>query len=106
MSLPETTSAERGLLVVAGRPDAISRKGVERARSWLETEIDTMEVRGGDFPMRDDRLAALVVLGGVAHSDRLEGFLERARQAAREENAREEEQEDNTLTDDRIDGLL
>jgi len=107
MGLPDTTSAERGLLVVAGRPNAISRKGVERARSWLETEIDTMEVRGGDFPIRDDRLAALVLLGGVAHSDRLEGFLERARQASREEKAREEKQEgDNTLTDDRIDGLL
>jgi len=66
-----------------------------------------MEVRGGDFPMRDDRLAALVLLGGVAHSDRLEGFLERARQASREEKAREEQQGgDNTLTDDRIDGLL
>jgi len=108
MSLPETTSAERGLLVVAGRPDAISRKGVERARSWLETEIETMEVRGGDFPTRDDRLAALVLLGGVAHSDRLEGFLERARQAAREEKEREEAAEDDSsgLTDDRIDGLL
>ena len=105
MGLPETTSAERGLLVVAGRSDAISRKGVERARSWLETEIDTMEVRGGDFPMRDDRLAALVLLGGVAHSDRLDGFLERARQAAREEGEREET-DDRSLTDDRIDGLL
>jgi cell division GTPase FtsZ len=108
MSLPETTSAERGLLVVAGRPDAISRKGVERARSWLETEIGTMEVRGGDFPTRDDRLAVLVLLGGVAHSDRLERFLERARQAASEEKAREEAAEDDSsgLTDDRIDGLL
>jgi cell division GTPase FtsZ len=103
LSLPETTSAERGLLVVAGRSDAISRKGVERARSWLETEIETMEVRGGDFPTRDDRLAALVLLGGVAHSDRLDGFLERARQAAR---ANERDAADNSLTDDRIDGLL
>ncbi|MEF8856146.1 MAG: tubulin/FtsZ family protein [Haloplanus sp.] len=105
MSLPDTTSAERGLLVVAGRPDAISRKGVERARSWLETEVDTMEIRGGDFPMRDDRLGALVLLGGVVHSDRLDGFLERARQATREENERED-QDSSGLTDDRIDGLL
>jgi len=106
LSLPDTTSAERGLLVVAGRPDAISRKGVESARSWLETEMDTMEVRGGDFPTRDDRLASLVLLGGVAHSDRLEGFLERARQAANEEKRREETTESSELTDDRIDGLL
>jgi hypothetical protein len=45
----------------------------------------------------------LVLLGGVAHSDRLDGFLERARQAAR---ANERDAADNSLTDDRIDGLL
>jgi cell division GTPase FtsZ len=106
LSLPDTTSAERGLLVVAGRPTAISRKGVERARSWLETELDTMEVRGGDFPLSDDRLAALVLLGGVSDSDRLDGFLARARQAAREEEERAEEDASTALQDDRIDGLL
>jgi cell division GTPase FtsZ len=109
LSLPDSTAAERGLLVVAGRPERISRKGVERARSWLETELDTMEVRGGDFPLEGDRLASLVLLGGVANSDRLEGFLERARQAAREEERRAEDDEEDAATalaDDRIDGLL
>jgi cell division GTPase FtsZ len=106
LSLPDTTSAERGLLVVAGRPERISRKGVERARSWLETELDTMEVRGGDFPLDDDRIAALVLLGGVANSDRLDEFLERARLAAKEEADREDVDSSSTLQDDRIDGLL
>jgi cell division GTPase FtsZ len=108
LSLPDATRAERGLLVAAGRPGAISRKGVERARSWLETELDTMEIRGGDFPLREDRLASLVLLGGVTDSDRLDAFLARARQAAEEQSAREEESEDATasLEDDRIDGLL
>ncbi|WP_248897510.1 tubulin/FtsZ family protein [Haloplanus halobius] len=105
LSLPDTTSAERGLLVVAGRPETISRKGVEHARSWLETELDTMEVRGGDFPRQSDQLASLVLLGSVADSDRLDGFLDRARQAAREEE-QAEENEGTTLQDDRIDGLL
>ena len=105
LSLPDTTSAERGLLVVAGRPETISRKGVERARSWLETELDTMEVRGGDFPLSGDRLAALVLLGGVADSDRLDGFLERARQAA-EAGTDDDEDAASALEDDRIDGLL
>ncbi|SDZ88266.1 Cell division GTPase FtsZ [Haloplanus vescus] len=103
LSLPDTTRAERGLLVVAGRPDAISRKGVEKARSWLETELETMEVRGGDFPLRQDRLASLVLLGGVADSDRLDDFLERAREAARE---KEDDDDESSLVDDRIDGLL
>ncbi|WP_435069525.1 tubulin/FtsZ family protein [Haloplanus sp. C73] len=103
LSLPDTTRAERGLLVVAGRPNAISRKGVEKARSWLETEIDSMEVRGGDFPLRQDRIASVVLLGGVADSDRLDEFLERAKQAARKA---EKEESETSLADDRIDGLL
>jgi cell division GTPase FtsZ len=102
LGLPDTTSAERGLLVVAGRPAAVSRKGVERARSWLESELDTMEVRGGDFPLDGGRLASLVLLGGVVDSDRLDDFLERAREAATEE----EEDDPSALADDRIDGLL
>ena len=106
LSLPDTTSAERGLLVVAGRPETISRKGVERARSWLETELDTMEVRGGDFPLSDDRLAALVLLGGVADSDRLDDFLERARLAVEEEQEQDDEDAASALEDERIDGLL
>jgi len=105
LGLPDTTSAERGLLVVAGRPETVSRKGVEKARSWLETELDTMEVRGGDFPLDSDRWASLVLLGGVVNSDRLDGFLERARLAAREGDDADDT-DDGTLGDDRIDGLL
>ena len=103
LALPDTTSAERGLLVIAGLPDAISRKGVEKSRSWLESELDTMAVRGGDFPLDGDRLASLVLLGGVVDSDRLDGFLSRARRAA--EDATDDDEE-SSLVDDRIDGLL
>jgi cell division GTPase FtsZ len=106
LGLPDTTSAERGLLVVAGRPEAVSRKGVERARSWLETELDTMAVRGGDFPLDGDRLASLVLLGGVVDSDRLDGFLERARLAVEDGRNEDGTPDDETLVDDRIDGLL
>ncbi len=81
MSLPDAVAADAGLLVVAGRPDRIARKGVERARTWLEEETGSMEVRGGDFPIDSDQIAALVLLGGVERSDRLEAFLERAEEA-------------------------
>ncbi|MFW6017478.1 MAG: tubulin/FtsZ family protein [Halapricum sp.] len=80
-SLPNAVEAETALLVVAGDPDRIARKGVERARSWLEEETGSFEVRGGDFPLESDRLAALVLLGGVERSSRIDEFLERARQA-------------------------
>ena len=81
MSLPNAVDAEAALLVVAGQPDRISRKGVERARSWLEEETGSLQVRGGDFPLESDRLAALVLLGGVERSQRVQEFMDRAREA-------------------------
>lgn len=81
MSLPNAVKAEAGLLVVAGEPERISRKGVERARSWVEDETGSLEVRGGDFPLDSDRIATLVLLGGVERSQRVQEFLDRAREA-------------------------
>jgi cell division GTPase FtsZ len=104
-SLPDATSADAALLVVAGRPDAIPRKGVERARRWVEEETGSLQVRGGDFPLDSDRLAALVLLGGVERSPRVEEFMERAREAEREaETPRESGAE--TWGDDRLEDLL
>jgi cell division GTPase FtsZ len=81
MSLPDAVKADAGLLVVAGRPESIARKGVERARTWIEEETGSMEVRGGDFPIDSDQLAPLVPLGGVERSTRLESFPDRAEEA-------------------------
>ena len=82
MSLPDAVEAEAALLVIAGRPERISRKGVERARSWVEEETGSLQVRGGDFPLDSERLAALVLLCGVERSRRVEEFMERAREAS------------------------
>ena len=82
MSLPDAVEAEAALLVVAGRPERISRKGVERARSWVEEETGSLQVRGGDFPLDSERLAVLVLLCGVERSRRVEEFIERAREAS------------------------
>jgi len=81
MSLPNAVEAEAGLLVIAGHPDRISRKGVERSRKYLEEETGSLQIRGGDFPLESDRLAAVVLLGGVERSQRVQEFLERAREA-------------------------
>jgi len=82
MSLPDAVEAEAALLVVAGQPERLSRKGVERARSWVEEETGSLQVRGGDFPLDSERLAALVLLCGVERSRRVEEFMERAREAS------------------------
>jgi cell division GTPase FtsZ len=89
MSLPDAVDAEAALLVVAGNPDRISRKGVERARKWVEDETGSLQVRGGDFPLETDRLGALVLLGGVERSRRVEQFMDRAREAQTREKQRQ-----------------
>ncbi len=81
MSLPNAVDAEAALVVIAGEPERIARKGVERARKWVEEETGSLQVRGGDFPLESDRLAALVLLGGVERSPRLQEFMDRAREA-------------------------
>ncbi len=107
-SLPEATSADAALLVMAGHPDSIPRKGFERARSWLEEETGSMEVRGGDFPLESERLAALVLLGGVERSPTVERFLARARQAVQETEDVESQREDavESWQDENIESLF
>jgi len=80
-SLPDATDADAALLVVAGRQETIPRKGVERARKWVEEETDSLEVRGGDFPVDSDQLAAIVLLSGVERGQRVQEFLQRASEA-------------------------
>jgi cell division GTPase FtsZ len=103
MSLQDVSTAESALLVVAGRPAAIPRKGVERARRWLEEETDSMQVRGGDFPLDSDRLAVLVVLAGLERSDAVQRFVARAEQFARDAEQRDAPE---LFQNDRLDNLL
>jgi len=74
LTLPcEITSTERALVVIAGPPAYLDRKGAERSRKWLEEATGTMEVRGGDYPVPDSEyLAAVVVLSGVSNAPRIE----------------------------------
>jgi cell division GTPase FtsZ len=99
-SLPQAVRADSALLVVAGEPDRIARKGVERARKWVEEETGSMQVRGGDFPLESDRLAALVLLGGVERSDRIDEFMERAREARQRQDQERADPKDAFQNDD------
>jgi len=101
LSLPNAVEADSALLVIAGQPDRISRKGVERARQWVEEQTGSLQVRGGDFPLESGRLASLILLGGAERSDRIDEFMERAKQASKQaERADPAEQFRNEELDD------
>jgi len=54
----EVKGTERALLVVAGPPEYLNRKGIEHGRKWLEEQTGSMEVRGGDYPRRGEGTVA------------------------------------------------
>ena len=103
MSLPDAVEAETALLVIAGDPERVSRKGVEKARKWVEEETGSLQVRGGDFPLNSDRLGALVLLGGVERSRRVEEFMDRAREAAENQQSADPTE---TFENDDLDNLF
>ncbi len=72
LTLPcEIEGAERALLVMAGPPDHLNRKGIERGRKWLEEQTGSMEVRGGDYPTNTPKVAASILLAGVHNVPRI-----------------------------------
>ncbi|PSP65067.1 cell division protein [Halobacteriales archaeon QH_8_67_27] len=72
LTLPcEIDGAERALLVMSGPPDHLNRKGIERGRKWLEEQTGSMEVRGGDYPVRENNVAASILLSGVHNVPRI-----------------------------------
>ncbi|MFP9190579.1 tubulin/FtsZ family protein [Natronosalvus vescus] len=83
LTLPcDVSSADRGLVVATGPSEALSRKGIERGRTWLEEETGSMEIRGGDYPISGAQEAgAIVLLSGVTTVDRIDQLQEIAIEA-------------------------
>ncbi|MFB6159694.1 MAG: tubulin/FtsZ family protein [Haloferacaceae archaeon] len=72
-------SAERALVVVSGPPSEFSRKGLERARRWIESEIGSVEVLAGDDPREgNDTLSATVLLSNVTDVPRIDRLQDQA----------------------------
>lgn len=106
-SLPDATTADSALVVVAADGERIPRKGVERARQWVEEETGSLQVRGGDFPLGSERIATLVLLGGIERSDRVQRFMQRAKEAQEAEETKDERPDPVSAFDnDEIDSLL
>ncbi|AFZ71910.1 tubulin/FtsZ family protein [Natronobacterium gregoryi] len=104
-SLPDATTADSALLVVAGEPEIISRKGVEKARRWISEEVGSRRIRGGDFPLESGRLGALVLLGNVDRPGRVEDLIEEA-WAAKQASDGDRDDAEEDLIDDRLEGLF
>jgi cell division GTPase FtsZ len=64
--------AQKALMILAGPPDELNMEGFNQAKSWLEDNIATTEVRGGDCPIKGwDSVAGMVLLSGYTEIPRL-----------------------------------
>jgi cell division GTPase FtsZ len=109
LTLPcEIEGAERALLVMAGPPRHLNRKGIERGRKWLEEQTGSMEVRGGDYPVSGSGfVAGVILLSGVTNVPRIKELQQVAIEAQDNIEEIREESEENleNLVDDGEDEL-
>ena len=96
LTLPcEIDGAERALLVLSGPSEHLNRKGIERGRKWLEEQTGSMEVRGGDYPIREPNVAAAVLLSGVHNVPRIKELQQVAIEAQENMDELQAESEEN-----------
>jgi cell division GTPase FtsZ len=53
---------------------------VEKAKSWVEENIAGVEVRGGDYPVNSEYVAAVVMLATVGNAPRIKELLDIAKE--------------------------
>ncbi|AFK19803.2 cell division protein ftsZ [Haloferax mediterranei ATCC 33500] len=106
LTLPcDVDSAARGLVIVSGPPEWLNRKAIERSRTWVEEQTQSMEVRGGDYPVpASNHIGVLVLLGDVARSDRIKEIQSTAIDAQRNGESTHEATEQ--VVDERLDTLF
>ncbi|MCP1663077.1 MAG: cell division protein [Methanocalculus sp. MSAO_Arc1] len=105
LTLPcDYTTAERALVLVAGPPEEMDRKGVEKSKSWVEENIAGVEVRGGDYPLESNYIAAVVVLATIGHAPRIAELLEVAKET--KQDVIKSKDRKSTMFEDAIDPLF
>lgn len=103
------SSTERSLIVVSGPPRELSRKGLRRARKWLEDETGSVEVLAGDDPRESaDSLSAIVLMSNVTdvtRVDRLQKLAVNAKENVKQQESARKEAIEELITDehDRLD---
>ena len=73
ISVPcDLTSAEKALILVAGPSQAISMKGFMTVRKWIDRSIAGLEMRSGDYPVKNTRhIAIIIILAGLSNIPRI-----------------------------------
>jgi cell division GTPase FtsZ len=83
LTLPcDISTAEKALMIAAGPPKELSRKGIEKSKMRIEELIRGKEVRGGDFPLvKGQHVSTIVLFSGVSDVPRIKELQKIAAEA-------------------------
>jgi cell division GTPase FtsZ len=69
----DPSMAEKALILIAGPPQELSMRGYMTVRHWIDRTIRGQEVRSGDYPVRNTRfIAVLVILAGLENVTKID----------------------------------
>ncbi|MCC7564652.1 MAG: tubulin/FtsZ family protein [Methanomicrobiaceae archaeon] len=74
ISVPcDLTSADKALVLIAGPSAELSMKGFQTVRKWIDRSIAGLEMRSGDYPVKNTRYVGIIVmLAGLQNIPRVE----------------------------------
>ncbi|MDK2890723.1 MAG: tubulin-like protein CetZ [Methanoculleus sp.] len=74
VSVPcDLTSADKALVLIAGPSAELSMKGFQTVRKWIDRSIAGLEMRSGDYPVRNTSFVGIIiVLSGITNIPRVE----------------------------------
>ncbi|MGC9434465.1 MAG: tubulin/FtsZ family protein [Methanomicrobiales archaeon] len=107
VSVPcDLTSAERALVLIAGPSRELSMKGFQSVRKWIDRSIAGLEMRSGDYPVKNTRYVGIIVmLTGLANVPRVDEMKE-IRDLYIQECEEERQMEEDTPEPDEEQGYL
>jgi len=78
VSVPcDLTSADKALVLIAGPSAELSMKGFQTVRKWIDRSIAGLEMRSGDYPVRNTSFVGIIiVLSGLSNIPRVEDLRE------------------------------
>ncbi|MFC1919407.1 hypothetical protein ACFLWX_01275 [Chloroflexota bacterium] len=68
-------NSKRSLVLVVGPQDEIDAEGFMAAQDWLDKIAPGVEVRAGDYPVKNKMLEILVAFGGISEIPRITEIL-------------------------------
>ena len=78
ISVPcDITSADKALVLIAGPSQELSMKGFQTVRKWIDRSISGLEMRSGDYPVRNTKyVGIIIVLSGIENIPRVTELAE------------------------------